>query len=212
MRAIRIERAVLDAFGGKDALDNRVEAFRKAIADHPFTVDVPAPTEHPFIEEIARFTSAENPYTIVEPPEPEPVPEPSISPVASDEPSVVDLAGMKFEDLRAYRIAQLKTSRQLSIALGRVDFKKAVFLTNAGTVHALTLNALTLGENDVIRWRVASGEFIELSKADVLQLLNLIRAKIQNAFNKEARLSDEIRALRQRSDLMTYDPEKAWAG
>jgi hypothetical protein len=40
---LRMLRSAYDAWGGQ--LEARVEAFRKALDDHQFTVDVPAPTE-----------------------------------------------------------------------------------------------------------------------------------------------------------------------
>lgn len=47
---LRMLRSVYDAWGG--TLEARVEAFRKALDDHQFTVDVPAPTEDPVVASI----------------------------------------------------------------------------------------------------------------------------------------------------------------
>jgi hypothetical protein len=51
---MRIESSSVAALGGKDAVTLRVEAFRRALDEHRFTVGVPAPAEDPLIDAIGR--------------------------------------------------------------------------------------------------------------------------------------------------------------
>jgi hypothetical protein len=51
---MRVEREIIDALGGHDAIAVRVAAFGRAVEDHRFTVGEPAPAEHPLIEAIVR--------------------------------------------------------------------------------------------------------------------------------------------------------------
>ena len=91
---IRVDRATYEAFGG--TLEDRVAAFFVALDAHRFTVNVPAPTEHPLVEVIARaggMVAAE-----IEPapaPEPEPEPpappaEPTLDEVTAQEEILID--------------------------------------------------------------------------------------------------------------------------
>lgn len=55
-------------FGGRAAIQRRVVEFREAVEAHRLTVDVPAPTEDPLIEQIARSDDTE--YEAEPPPAP----------------------------------------------------------------------------------------------------------------------------------------------
>ena len=49
-----IDHAIAKRAGGTDAIAAEVQRYRKALADHAFTVDVPAPPASPLVEEIVR--------------------------------------------------------------------------------------------------------------------------------------------------------------
>lgn len=53
-----------------------LEAFAEAQRQHPFTVNIPAPTAHPLVEEAFRAGG----FQIVEPPPEEPPPPPPVDP------------------------------------------------------------------------------------------------------------------------------------
>lgn len=53
---------IVELFGGSAALQTRVDAFKKALEDHRFTVDIPAPTEHDVVEALARGGGTVEPF------------------------------------------------------------------------------------------------------------------------------------------------------
>lgn len=67
---LQIERSQIESLGFDFEL--ALQVFSEAKAQHPFTVDVPAPTSHPLVE--AAYEAGG--YEIVDPPPPPPPPEP----------------------------------------------------------------------------------------------------------------------------------------
>lgn len=69
---MRIERPLIAARGGEDAIAARVAAFRTALDEHRFTIGVPVPSEDPLIEAIIRAGGMEA-IEIVDSPDAPPV-------------------------------------------------------------------------------------------------------------------------------------------
>ena len=103
---LKIEKAMIDR------LDFDFEAALKKFAEqkdiHRFTIDLPAPSAHPLVEEAHR----QGGFEVIEPvPEPEPVEKPEQSPIEPD-PQMVDArarltklpgktVGVQLDELRA---------------------------------------------------------------------------------------------------------------
>lgn len=60
-------------FGDRATLDAMIMQYKQALAAFALTVDVPAPTAHPFIENVVRFSGGL--YNYIQIPEPEPWPD-----------------------------------------------------------------------------------------------------------------------------------------
>lgn len=74
----QIDHSWLEGIGGEDALIGAIAAFSQALVDHAGTVDVPAPTAHPLVEDIVRNHGGQ--YEIVNVPVPGPDPDPEPEP------------------------------------------------------------------------------------------------------------------------------------
>lgn len=75
--SVLLPAAIIDAFGGGDALNTRIAAFQAALVTHRLTEGVAAPVEDPLVESLARSgeTWAAEPVPEAPPPaEPEPGP------------------------------------------------------------------------------------------------------------------------------------------
>lgn len=60
-------------FGDRATLDRLITEYRAAMAAHALTVDVPAPTTHPFVEIVVKYSGGL--YNFIQIPEPEPWPD-----------------------------------------------------------------------------------------------------------------------------------------
>ncbi|MBR0643976.1 hypothetical protein [Plastoroseomonas hellenica] len=73
---IQVSPDVVDAFGGTEALQARVDAFRAALVAHRSTIGQPAPVEHAVVDFLARSSDdwqpGEPPPPPASPPEPLP--------------------------------------------------------------------------------------------------------------------------------------------
>jgi len=76
-----VERELLNTFGTEQELAEAVASFSAAIADHAFTVGVPAPTAPWLVTEIVKKYGGD--YSVAPPPEPEPELEPPLKIPAS---------------------------------------------------------------------------------------------------------------------------------
>ncbi|MBX9697815.1 MAG: hypothetical protein K2X74_00205 [Acetobacteraceae bacterium] len=77
MPGIEITRAIHDGFAG--TLEPRVDAFIAALEAHSMSVGIPAPSEAPLVEAIARAGGMAA-VTIIDPPAPAAPPEPDVPP------------------------------------------------------------------------------------------------------------------------------------
>lgn len=83
---MQIAYEIAALFGGAAALQARVDAFKAALVAHAHTVGVAAPTEDPFVEQIARSGDT---IEVLPAPAPPPPPPPPAPPHLVDPGSIV---------------------------------------------------------------------------------------------------------------------------
>lgn len=71
---LQIDYRLMNAIGGAPTLDKAIAAFAQALIDHAKTIDVPAPTAYPLVEEIVRKHEGAYEIINVPPPDEEPAP------------------------------------------------------------------------------------------------------------------------------------------
>lgn len=201
VQKLKIELAALEMFGGEQVLRDRIEAFITARRDHKFTENIPAPTEHPVIEEIVQrfgghFEIADDP---IPPPPPEPVIEPIPGPPPPPEPT--------FEELLDQRYAQLAFVRNRA--------------RNSGVVydgHRFSSDALTLAEllaaKDIggpVKWKTIDRQFVTLGKNEISALIAAIRSHAQKCFDREAHIiGTRLQRMSNIETLKAFDATEAW--
>lgn len=200
----KIDREAVDQlFGGNEGLDASITAYTLALKAHAKTVGVPAPIAHQFVEIIVKQHGGK--YSVVEPPEPEPVPEP---PAPEPEPPVPEktLDEVKEEVRRA-----LSGLRYQKVRDG-VTYKGHEFYGDPVSVNALvsTLVATEGEANILIRWKGKKGDFAELERVDLQVLLKLIRKRTQACFDNEFLLAKKIQAANGTKAIGAIDFNAGW--
>lgn len=192
---IKIERATLDAYG-EDKLNAEVFAFTRALADHAKTVNVAAPTAHPFVEQIVKNGGGR--YEVIEPvpviPEPAPI------------RSIDELQAEAFDTIRELRNDAMKTG----VMLNGVKFG-----STSDTLTALLgadAEAVATGDPSkwVTRWKVGPGSYVAINYANVRFLILAIRAKHSAAFKNEMELSEQVVSAHNAETLARIDLTKGW--
>jgi len=192
---ISLHRASLDQIGGEAELDKAIADFQKRLADHAKTVDVPAPTAHPWVEQIVRQSAGK--YDVIEP-------EPEIK-----EPEPVK----SLDELKAEAFKELKFARWDAIAQGRVMLHGASFAASTDALTAFIAADMEAAASDTFwraRWRIGAGSFVLLDRNDVRTLIADIRKLHQEAFNNEYRLSEAILAAKTAKALAAVDLSSGW--
>jgi hypothetical protein len=193
----QIHREELDVIGGEAALREAIATFQQELKDHTKTVGVPAPTAHYFVERIVK--EGRGKFEIIEPPEPEPIPEP--------EQSV-----LTFEEQRTQAYLKIQYLRQAS-QNGGVELRGVKVDSSMNSLTALVAAEIESRDTDKewrTRWRVGPGAFVSFNRDDVIALIRLIREKHQRAFNKEFEWSDVILSADTPEKLASLDLTQGW--
>jgi hypothetical protein len=182
-----LTRDIIAAYGGLDALTARVVAFVAALEAHKLTVDVPAPTEDPLIDAIARAGGMDAVEIEPEPAPPAP-PEPPADPKAA---ALTALAAKRYEVETGGIIVN-------GVAVATDDRSKTLLL--GARLEALMNPATSL------RWKTSDG-FVPLSGSQIITISGAVRAHVQACFDREAELAARIAAA---DDPVAVDISSGW--
>lgn len=203
---IRIEREAVDIlFGGNEGLDAAIKAYSLALKAHAKSVNIPAPTTHPFVERIVREHAGQ--YIVVEPPEEEKAPEPEPDPVkAAEIPADPTLAEIKEKARRT-----LSDLRHRKVREG-VTYKGYSFWGDPMSVYAIVTALMAIEDegNILLRWKAKRGEFAELERVDLRVLLKLIHKRTQLCFDTERAITQMIRAASTAEEIEAIDFSAGW--
>lgn len=190
---IKIERAAVDLYGGSSKLDADIFTFKKALKDHAKTIGQPAPTSHPFIEQIVRESGGK--YEVIEP----------IVPVVEPEPV------KSIDELQAEAFERLKTLRARSANQG-VRLHGVLFSSKVESLTALIAAKMEADQSPgwQTRWRVGPGQYVFVRIAEVEFLIAAIRALHAKAFAREMELSDQVLSANTPEAFAKIDLTKGW--
>lgn len=186
--------AITTYYGSVEEFDKSVKAHLKAIKDHAKTVNVPAPTADPLIERVVRIYGGE--YEIVYPPEPEPVVEPKLS----------------FDETKAKKYAELARYRQDAEYAG-IEYAGVRFRCNTESLVILSEALAASGDNEhyIYNWKIGPGEFRQLKRAALAEILDMVRKRVQTLFDLEYEYSEKISKARGFIALNAIELNQGWA-
>jgi len=192
---IKIERAAIDLYGGPEKLDADIFTFTKALKDHAKTIGQPAPTAHPFVEQIVRESGGK--YEVIEP-------------VSIDPIDPVRL----FEDLQDEAFFNLQKQRNRAMVSG-VQLNGITFKSDAVALTSLLATKFEIDDQSdkstwSTHWRVGPGNYVRIVASDVDFLIGAIRKKHAKAFARERELSDLIMSANTSKALTNIDLTKGW--
>lgn len=200
-----VERGVVDAFGGAEAFDAALAEFREALESHATTVNVPAPTAHPYVEEIVR--NYRGAYEILEA-------EPATGPAAAPEfepipvPEAVEPA-WPLAQLREWKLAELAHFRWLKQRTG-VTFNGTFQVpADRETVTDLFATRQLTPEGATVLWK-ANGQFMQLGVDQIDALLAQLRAHMQLCYDREAKVVPQIRLIEDKAAMKAFDVAQHW--
>lgn len=130
--SVLLPAAIIDAFGGGDALNTRITAFQAALEAHRLTEGVAAPVEDPLVESLARSGEA---WVA------EPVPE-APPPLAEPEPGPMRrIAALAFRRrLGPERLAAITIAAAAALRADPPDAALQVMLDNLTAARFVTLD------------------------------------------------------------------------
>jgi hypothetical protein len=201
---VNIDREAIDIlFGGNEGLDAAIKAYTLALKGHAKSVNIPAPTTHPWVEKIVREHASQ--YIVIEPETPPPPPEPD--PVKEAEiPPDPTLAEIKEKARRV-----LSDLRHRKVREG-VTYKGYSFWGDPMSAYAIgtALMAIEDEGNVLVRWKAKRGEFAELERVDLKVLLKLIHKRTQMCFDTERAITQAIRAASTVEEIEAIDFSAGW--
>jgi hypothetical protein len=195
---LKIEQAAVLALSETvEDFDAAVQAFVKQIRAHSKTINVPRPTAHPVLELIVLQHGGE--YEITYPiAEAAPLPEP--------EPK------QTFADRKLERYAELARHRY-NAELAGIEYGGVKFGCDAESLIILSNALAAAGDNEhyIFNWKVGPGDYRQLKQPALVEILAMVRARVQWLFDHEYELAQEIKAARGFEALLAVDIEKGWA-
>lgn len=114
----------------------------------------------------------------------------------------------ELNDLQKKLISKLKIIRK-SKESSTIEYNGASFSTSIDSRSAMSSSFLIIDENEKIDWKTESGEFVELDKTILREILNKIYKYIQSCFTAEKIIKEKIRSLAYK-DLLNIDLDEEW--
>lgn len=176
------KQVVAQIWGGSDTLLEAIKEFQRAKIRHAKTVNVPAPTAHPIVEEIVTYFGGN--FEVVDG-EQEPVDDIGVPVQPEQPPPVLTLPQMK-EQL----LARLEERRDQRLYEG-VKHKGHRY-NGLGRSTEMMRTLLTTTAPVLTRWRDADGNWADLDRDDIQSIMLAVRAIIPGAMNNEYLLAQKI--------------------
>lgn len=174
-------------FGSVEVLRERVAAFQKAREDHAKTVDVPAPTEHGFIEWLVQ-PPRNGEFEVVNDPT-------NTTPDHPPKPLLTD----RKKDMFALA-AQLRWSLTQN---GGVEYNGVIIPTNDATLARLV--AARSAGTQRINYKVSATRFVEFTSNDIGEIVARQSAFIQRCYDTERELVEAIDKAKSHKQLDAID-------
>jgi len=207
--SLKIDSQALAAFfGTKSKLDALIQKYRDALEEHKSTINKAAPLTHPLIERIVR--EGDGTYEVIELPA-----DPTVD-YAAEERNRVKIeptleAALSFIDQQGAARQELYNRRWQRQEYGVTwnGYRFSGDLYTAMDLMAELRASMATGDVPVVT-RTADGEYIELSKADMQQVLDAIVMLTRQTYQNERRLSEAIDAATTSAALKAVDLGSGW--
>jgi hypothetical protein len=170
---------------------------------HQFTENVPAPTTHPFVEAVVKLDGGV--YDFHETPQhPEfPNAHDNFQPILAPQPPTLTLPQMKME-VRGYL-----HERRIDREVFGVGYNGHRYSGHVQSIVGIAL-ALTSPSNFTVRWKDADWEWVLLTRADLVQIQQLLRVMIQKCYDNEYALTQTINAAPTEQALKLISLDNGW--
>ena len=209
MSPLKIDsQAIVAFFGAREKLDKLIADYKAALEQHSHTINKPAPRTHALIERIVKESEGQYEVVEIEPPELVDYDEEIRKKVRIGEPLAAALTFQQSKGLRREELYRRRFQRQ-EYGVTWNGYRFSGDLYTVTDLIAEVRGSAATGDVPVLV-RTADGEYVELRKSDMQQILDAIVLLTRQTYQNEKRLSELIDAAATDQALAQINLGSGW--